>query len=430
MNKEKELEIEETEVEETEVEEVEETDEETEEEAKENLKSYIQSETVTASEKAIDALLDKKSEELVNKFFAGIEKSRGVAIKSAKKQVKNITEQEQVRNWFTALMNKDASSLKTMEKDYLNTGDNEKGGYLVPPALVAEVNRFTEEYGVARRDMRYLPFSGAGNERKIPKSLNSVSTYWVGEGGKKPSTVPGFALVTQTLKKIAAICPMTEEMLEDPAIDIIKLLGELFGEAVAYEEDRVFLAGLTSDGDPFNGVINASGVIPVVIGSDNPSDEDFGELLADAMNRAMYAVPTQVRKKGKFYMNSAFMGILQRVKDSEGRYLIQQPVGDSNVSTIWTRPIELTDVLPADDVSGDEAPVMFYTDLAKTCVYGDKGGLRVKYLTEATVSSAGESPSEINLAEEDMVAVRIVKRTGYVPVLPEGIAVLVLGDES
>jgi len=430
---EKELETEGTEETEEEVEGCETDEEETEEdeeEVKENLKSYIQSETASASEKAIDEMLDKKSEELVKKFFAGVEVNREKAIKSARKQVKNLTEQEQVKSWFTALMAKDTATLKRMEKDYLNTGDDEKGGYLVPPALLAEVNRFTEEYGVARRDMRYLPFSGAGNERKIPTLASSVSTFWVNEGGSKPSTVPEFALVTQTLKKIAAICPMTEEMLEDPAIDIIRLLGELFGEAVAYEEDRVFLAGDTDDGDPFNGVINAAGVVPVVIGSVNPSAADFGNELADAMNRALYAVPTQVRNKGKFYIHSDYMGILQRVKDPEGRYLIQRPVGDSNVSTIWNRPIELVDVLPDEDASGEDTPIAFYTDLNKTCVYGDKGGLRVKYLTEATISSAGESPSSINLAEEDMVALRIVKRTGYVPLLPSGIAVLTLGDES
>lgn len=421
---------EETETDGTEEEETEEG--ETEEEVKENLKNFIQSETKSASAKALDAKLDKMAEELVSKFYAGVEAQRKAAIKGVKTQ-KNLSDQEVVRKWFNALMIRDISTLKAIEKDYINTDDNEEGGYLVPPMLVAEVARFTEQYGVSRRDMRYMPFSGAGNSRKIPTLLSSVQAFWVDQAGKKPGTQPKFSLVEQTLKKLAAICPMTEEILEDSAIDIIRLLGELFGEAVAREEDRVFLTGdatATPEADPFNGIVNIVGTREVLVGAVSPDAEGFGNLLADALNRAKFAVPTQVRNNGKFYMNSAFFSILQRTKDERGNYIIQSPTADSEGYKIWQRPIELVDVLPSDIAAEEGTPVAFYSDLSKTCVYGDKAGLRVKYLTEATITSAGESPSSINLAEQDMVALRIVKRTGYAPLLPSGIAVVRLGSES
>ena len=152
---------EETETDGTEEEETEEG--ETEEEVKENLKNFIQSETKSASAKALDAKLDKMAEELVSKFYAGVEAQRKTAVKGIK--AKN-SDQEVVRKWFNALMIRDVSTLRAIEKDYVNTDDNEEGGYLVPPMLVAEVARFTEQYGVSRRDMRYMPFSGAGNSRK------------------------------------------------------------------------------------------------------------------------------------------------------------------------------------------------------------------------------------------------------------------------
>lgn len=421
---------EETETDGTEEEETEEG--ETEEEVKENLKNFIQSETKSASAKALDAKLDKMAEELVSKFYAGVEAQRKAAIKGVKTQ-KNLSDQEVVRKWFNALMIRDASTLRAMEKDFLNTDTDRDGGFLVPTPLVAEVARFVEEYGIARRDMRYLPFSGAGNSRKIPTLLSSVQAFWVDQAGKKPGTQPKFSLVEQTLKKLAAICPMTEEILEDSAIDIIRLLGELFGEAVAREEDRVFLTGdatATPEADPFNGIVNIVGTREVLVGAVSPDAEGFGNLLADALNRAKFAVPTQVRNNGKFYMNSAFFSILQRTKDERGNYIIQSPTADSEGYKIWQRPIELVDVLPSDIAAEEGTPVAFYSDLSKTCVYGDKAGLRVKYLTEATITSAGESPSSINLAEQDMVALRIVKRTGYAPLLPSGIAVVRLGSES
>ena len=250
--------------------------------------------------------------------------------------------------------------------------------------------------------------------------LSSVSVFWVNEAGVKPSTKPTFKLVPQVLKKIAAIVPMTEEILDDSAIDIIRLLGELFGEAIALEEDRVFLNGDIGAGDPFDGVLRATGVIPV----EGPADID--DLTADHLLDMIYAVPRMIRNKGKFYLNSTIFAILQKLKaDTSGVYIVQNPVGNQP-GTIWNRPYELVDVLPDDSVAGDEEPVMFYTDLSKTCVYGDKQGIRVKLLDQAIVQSAEESPSDLNLATQDMVAFRIVKRVGYVPVLPQGISVLTL----
>jgi len=48
------------------------------------------------------------------------------------------------------------------------------------------------------------------------------------------------------LKKLAAIVPMTEELLEDTGINLTSLVGELIAEEVAKAEDTQFLAGTGS----------------------------------------------------------------------------------------------------------------------------------------------------------------------------------------
>ena len=397
-------------------EEAEKTEKEEDEKAiKDDLKSFIRTETVDSLEKE----LDKKSNELVKKFFDGIEKSRKVAI-DTKVPVEKSTDQEVVRKWLGCLLHRDHAGMKLLQKDYLQITNDSQGGYLVPTALLAEVNRFTEENGIARSDMRYLPFSGPGNTRQIPALASSVSVYWLGEGAAKTSTKPTFSLVDQTLEKLAAITPMTEELLEDSAIDIIKLLGELFGEAVAAEEDRVFLAGDTGAGDPYMGVINAVGIVPVLMtAADAAADID-----ADDLNNLIYGVPRAIRDKGTFYMHSSIFQLIQQLRSvATGEYIVQSPVG-TRPGTIWGRPYKLVDVLPDSTAAAGGVPFMFYTDLNKTCVYGDKAGLKVKLLDQGIVSSAETSPSDLNLSTQDMIALRIVKRVGYVPVLPAGIAVL------
>lgn len=400
-------------------------DDEGEEKAvKEDLKKFIKDETVASLDKELDA----KSEELVKKFFDGVAKQRKAAIDGRKAPVKKTSEQELTRKWWNCLVNQDISGARAIQKDYLREGDDASGGYLVPPpALMAEINRFTEQYGVARREMRYLPFSGPANSRKIPRLGSSVSVYWASEAGKKSKTKPSFELVTQTLKKIVAIAIYTEELVEDSAIDINALLGELFGEAVAKEEDRVFFAGDTNDGDVYNGILNATGIVPVVMGDgDVAADIDVDDLI-----EMKYAVPKEVRQTGKFYGNSAIFKLCEKLKDKNDRYILHD-AQNGNAPTLCGRPYEELDILPDDDLVTEETPFLIYTNLKKTCVYGDKGTLRLKLLSEATLDfdDSDESPNNVNLAESDMQALRIVKRTGYVPVLPSGIAVLKTGGES
>lgn len=399
-------------------------DEEDEKAVKEDLKKFIKDETIANLDKELDA----KSEELVKKFFDGVAKQRKAAIDGRKAPVKKTSEQELTRKWWNCLVNQDISGARAIQKDYMREGDDASGGYLVPPpALMAEINRFTELYGVARREMRYLPFSGPANSRKIPRLGSSVSVYWASEAGKKSKTKPSFELVTQTLKKIVAIAIYTEELVEDSAIDINALLGELFGEAVAKEEDRVFFAGDTNDGDAYNGILNATGIVPVVMGDgDVAADIDVDDLI-----EMKYAVPKEVRQTGKFYGNSAIFKLCEKLKDKNDRYILHD-AQNGNAPTLCGRPYEELDILPDDDLVTEETPFLIYTNLKKTCVYGDKGTLRLKLLSEATLDfdDSDESPNNINLAENDMQALRIVKRTGYVPVLPSGIAVLKTGGES
>jgi len=297
--------------------------------------------------------------------------------------------------------------------------DTEQGAYLVPELLMAEVNRWVETNGLARRDMRYLPFSGPGKERTIPFLLQNVVVSWVDQGGVKPKSKPYIGKVTQTLEKLAVIVPMTEEVVEDVAIDLVGLVGQLIGEAFAEEEDRVFFAGDTVGGDPFDGVINAAGVVTVDL---------TGTLQPEQLDPLAFDIPTAALAGGKFYMHRQTLSAIRTARaaaiaagDDEGAFIVQQPTVSGQPWTLWGYPVELTDALPAYSGAQADEVFAFFANLQKTCVYGEKMGIRTKILTEASLTdTTGE---KINLAEHDMIALRAYKRVGYVPVLPDGIAV-------
>ncbi len=354
-------------------------------------------------------------------------------------------EKEFNQKWVQAFLKRDKDEMKRLEKEaipwggeasgLLHTGpldgeDAQQGSYLIPELFLAEVQRYVEEYGVARREMRYLPFSGPGNERVIPTLLSSVTIDWIGEGERKPKSKPKFERVIQKLKKLAVIVVMTEEIIEDSAIDLIALTSQLIGEAFVEEEDSVFLAGDTNAGDPFDGILYANGVQSIEL----EDGEVVTDLTPDKLNEIVYSVQTAARAGAKWYMHPSVFGVLQRYRasavaagDAEGVYLIQEPAG-GQPARIWGYEVVLSDVLPDADTTDVDTPFMFFGNLQRTCVYGDKLGLRIKMLDQASYYDT--DGNVVNLAENDLVAIRAMKRVGYVPVLPGGIAVLQTGSAT
>jgi HK97 family phage major capsid protein len=354
--------------------------------------------------------------------------------------------------WIRALIKKDevrmnntAKELKQRFEDpmepilHLGPGTDEistdltQGGYLIPSLLLAEINRFVISGGVARREFRYLPFAGAGNARYIPTLLTDVTVGWVDEGEEKPKTKPIIGRVQQTLKKLAAMVILTEEIIEDAVIDLVSLCSQLIGEAIAAEEDNQFFSGASA---PWTGIINDPNVVVAALAPGvGPVDMRPEVLLALTI-----AIPEGAVPGAKFYMNrQIWAAICARradavsANDTKGGYLIQQP-SQGSPGSIWGFPVVLVEAMPSltdlgygEDPDPD-LPFLIFGNLQKCVVYGDKQGLRVRVLDQASVYD--DNDNLINLAERDMIALRVHKRVGYVIVLPLGIAVLTTGPVS
>lgn len=375
----------------------------------------------THIQEAMAKKVDEISTEIVAKFLSGAREQRAKALADRPEKNDEAKGQEKTREFMKALLSGDTARAKKLSTATSGSDpDDSQAGLLIPSELMNEVLRLKEtQYGLARRDMRYLPFSGPGNSRVIPSLGTSVSVFWTGEGAKKKSTQAKFSVVTQTLKKLAAIVPMTEEIIEDSLINLNTLLGELFAEAVSKEEDIQFFTGT---GSPWTGLLNNGSINKITQAS------GVEDLTADDLLDMIDATPTAGLNGSKFYMHRTVKSVIRKLKDSQGRYIYQEP-GGAQPATLWNYPVEESDAFPAvaDIEAGDQ--YILFGNLKATCVFGDKQQLRVKLLTEATITDSDDETA-INLAEQDMVALRIVERVGYVCGLPKGLTALEAGEPA
>jgi HK97 family phage major capsid protein len=391
------------------------------ESAKALLQAYAK-EAISAAgnaekEAAMAKKIDELSNDLVGKFMAGVDKQRAKALDGngetdeGKKKAGEVT-----RKFMKALLAGDKEGCKALStSDSGQSPDDAQAGLLIPTELRNEVLRIAEkQYGLARRDMFYLPFSGPGNSRTIPTLGTSVTVKWTGELAKKQSTQPGFSLITQTLKKLAAIVPFTEEILEDSAINLLTLIAELFAEAVAKEEDLQFFAGT---GAPWTGILNNAAVNIVIQASGAAS-----QVTADDLLDMIDATPSGALAGAKFYMHRTVLSKVRKLKDLDGNYIFQNP-GGGLPKTIWDYPYETTDAFPALSTVTDGEGYILFGNLKQGAVFGDKQQLRVKTLDQATITDTDGS-TVINLAEQDAIALRIVERVGYVVSLAKALTVL------
>lgn len=364
---------------------------------------------------ALALKVNEISEGIVAKFMKGANAERAKAIDVADKPAATKAG-DQTRAFMKALLKGDKEACKALTDSTSGSSpDDAQAGLLIPTELRNEVLRIAEtQYGLARKDMFYLPFSGPGNSRTIPSLGTSVSVTWTGEGAAKTSTQPKFNVVTQTLKKLAAIVPFTEEILEDSAINLTQLVAQLFAEAVSKEEDIQFFAGT---GSPWTGVLNNGSVNKVVQASG-----DATQLTADDLLDMIDKTPSGALPGAKFYFNRTVLSVIRKLKDKDGNYIFQNP-GQGQPGTIWNYPYETSDAFPTLTAVTDGDQYILFGNLKQGCVFGDKQQLRIKMLDQATITDTDGS-TVINLAEQDMVALRIVERVGYVVALPSALTVL------
>ena len=359
-------------------------------------------------QKQIEARIDAKADEFAKTFLSEIGKQRAKAIETGRPAQDD--HREISKQWLTAVVNHDYSTLKAM-----STGSNADGGYTVPKVISNEIIRKADtEYGVARRLFSTRNFTGPGNTVQLFKEGNEAVAFWTNEGAKKSSSGITIDVIELGLKKLAVIIPFTDELLEDSSLNLTELISSSVARAMAKKEDAAFFNGT---GTPYTGMFNDTTVNIVRSGSTTMTT-----VTADLLLDVIDATPSEFAGNGKFLLNRLYMSVWRRMKDTTGRYLFSDATA-GNPATLMGYEAIISDVAPAPGAAGTNKPILAFGDFKRAAVVTTKGNLAVKFLDQATVWDT-DNTTEINLAQQDMSALRFVERVGFKMIQPEAVTVL------
>ena len=148
--------------------------------------------------------------------------------------------------------------------NFSNEASGQDGGFLVPPQFSQEI------FKLSLGEDSLLPLTDnveiSGNSMAFPKDettpwgTNGIRAYWQGEAASGVATKPVLGLATLRLKKLMALVPTTDELLED-ASALTSYLPQKVALSIRWKANESILFG-AGNGIPV-GCMNAGAVVTV-----------------------------------------------------------------------------------------------------------------------------------------------------------------------
>jgi HK97 family phage major capsid protein len=253
----------------------------------------------------------------------------------------------------------------------MTTGDNTKGGFLVPDALESTIIELREQFGVARRECQQVTM---GDSKMIMPRLDGEATaYYVGEG----NTITASDLTVNTVqldaKKLAAVVAVSSELNEDSVISIGEMVARSVAQSFAIKEDEaLFLGNGTSTYGGIVGLASALGAGSLVTAT---SDQTFADLIIGnfeevAGKRKMFGTTAP-----KWYISQAGLhASMQRLSNAVGGVTATE-LQNGVIRSFFGYEIVVTQVMESRLTGTSGGRAAYFGNLADGVMLGSRRGI-------------------------------------------------------
>ncbi len=215
------------------------------------------------------------------------------------------------------------------QKAQLQEDTSSEGGYLVPVEYEWDIIQ------LARAKSFALDLCSIINMTRdilnVPSEASLISVAWTAEEGAMPQSEPTFGQVQLNARRLDGYGKVTNELLQDSAIDIVSLLVEQFAYAIGMELDNQVLNGT---GTPVSGVLTAAAGNSVVMATGNTS---FSAVTGTNLSDIVYTLNTGDLANARYILGRLGMHYVRTLKDSNNNFIFAK-VGEQVGGTIWGFP--------------------------------------------------------------------------------------------
>ena len=267
---------------------------------------------------------------------------------------------------------------------------------LFEPDVMSEIMEGTIKQSAVLQMFRRLP-NMTSNKMKMRVLDSLPMAYWVDadtNNGRKKLTKMAWDNKFITAEELAVIVPIKEDVLDDADYDIWAdvrpRLVEAFGKAI----DNAILTGVNKPNgfrlDLLSSVLNAGAV--VTQGAD--------QTLYSAINDAMVKVEESGYNPTGLVGGVGVKGQFRMMLDQTG-----QPIAGTEIGNLPKFYV--------DNGSWDKDKAMMVVGDFSQAVYAIRQDITYKILDQAVIQDPANGEILYNLAQEDMVALRVVMRLGW-----------------
>lgn len=248
---------------------------------------------------------------------------------------------------FTGFLRRGAERMDPIEVKDLTVNSDTGGGYLAPEAFIAELLKNIVQFSPIRGVARVMPMSSASVV--LPRRTSTLTASWVSETGPRPETQPVYGQVRYVPNEGACYVDISNQLLEDAAIDIASELSMDFAEEFGRLEGAAFVNG--TGGQQPAGFMLDSNIQSTPSGSATA-------VTADGLIDLFHAVSSAYRGNGTWLMNATTMAAVRKLKTTDGHYLLAlSGIANAPTTTIFGRPV--VEAVDMPDVAGGSFPIIF-----------------------------------------------------------------------
>ena len=267
-------------------------------------------------------------------------------------------------------------------------------GALIDEQVVSEIFEGAQKESKTLSLFRRLP-NMTSDKTKLRVSDALPVAYFVDENtnnGRKNITKSAWKNVFLTAEELAVIIPIKENLLNDASVDLWAEIKPQLVTAIAQKIDEAVFLGT---GAPTSW---GAGIIPQIIAK-GKSVTETGHLYSD-INDTMTAVEESGYNVTALLGGVGLKGKFRMMTDTTG-----QPLATTEIGSLRREYL--------DNGAWDKSVATLIAGDFSQAVYAIRQDVTYKVLTEAIIQDPSTGEIMYNLAQEDMVALRVTFRMGY-----------------